>query len=191
MRMIKTTILGGVLFLLPLAVVALVLGKAFQISLILAKPIQAVLPAESMAGIALIDVLAVILLLAICYCTGLIARQAVIKAKVGWLDDALSNNVPIYAILKTMISSVAQAEDEAGTLSPILVRFDDYAQIAFEVERQGDQVVVFLPGAPSPWSGSSILVEANRVEPLDMPATQAVKQVRALGRGSAGVGRNG
>ena len=185
MRMIKTTIFGGILFLLPLVILVLVLGKALQLTLLLAKPIQTMVPVESVAGIALIDLLAVILLLAVCYLAGLAAKVALIRSKVSGLDEVLGNNVPLYAIIKTIISSIAKAEDEAGTLHPVIVRFDDYSQIAFEVERQDEQVVIYLPGAPSPWSGSTLLVEASRVSPLDMPATQAVKLLRALGRGSA------
>ena len=183
--MIRTTIVGGALFLLPLVIATYFLSKAFEIGMLVARPIDQFIPIERFAGVALVNILAVILILLVCYLAGLAAKVALVKSKVGGLDEVLANNVPLYAIIKTIISSIAKAEDEAGTLHPVIVRFDDYSQIAFEVERQDEQVVIYLPGAPSPWSGSTLLVEASRVSPLDIPATQAVKLLRALGRGSA------
>ena len=49
----------------------------------------------------------------------------------------------------------------------------------------GGNVVVFLPGAPNPWSGSVVYVSEDRVEPLDMLPQDAIKNIRVLGRGSA------
>jgi uncharacterized membrane protein len=70
-------------------------------------------------------------------------------------------------------------------MTPVLVTLDDYKQIAFEVERTaGGNVVVYLPGAPNPWSGSVVYVSEDRVEPLDMQPQDAIKNIRVLGRGS-------
>ena len=44
--------------------------------------------------------------------------------------------------------------------------------------------MVYLPGAPNPWSGSVVYVTADRVERLDMSVSEAVKNIRTLGRGS-------
>ena len=59
----------------------------------------------------------------------------------------------------------------------------------FEIERTpaGD-VVVYLPGAPNPWSGTVVFVEQSRVEKLDMSVADAIRSIQALGRGSAGYG---
>jgi uncharacterized membrane protein len=185
--MIKTTIFGGVLFLLPLVVVALVVGKGFQLSMLLAKPLDTILPIENVAGVALVNVLAVVVMLAICYAAGLAARREVIRDKVKRLDAALVEIVPIYAFAKTMVSSIVHAEDEAGTLTPVMVHFDDYSQIALEVERNDDAVVIFLPGSPGPWSGSTVIVDSKRVSKLSMSSHEAVKLIRVLGRGSVGL----
>ena len=42
-HLIKTTIIGGVLFLLPLVVIALIIGKAYQIGMLVAGPLGALL----------------------------------------------------------------------------------------------------------------------------------------------------
>ena len=68
----------------------------------------------------------------------------------------------------------------------MLVRFDDLAQIAFEVERgPGNLVTVYLPASPDPWSGSVSHVTADRVEAVAADFTTVVKSLRKIGRGSS------
>jgi uncharacterized membrane protein len=172
--------------LLPLTVVALVIGKAYEISLLVAEPLGRLIPIDRVGGVALANILAVIVILVLCYLAGHAARYSSIKAKVSRIEELLIAALPGYTFVKTLMSGVAKAEDEAGKMIPILLTLDDYKQIAFEIERTaGGNVVVYLPGAPNPWSGSVVYVTEDRVERLDMPPQDAIKNIRVLGRGSA------
>ena len=191
-HLIKTTIIGGILFLLPLVVIALIIGKAYQIGMLVAGPLGALIPVEHIGGVALANILAAVVIVALCYLAGLAARRPGIKGKVTRIEELLLANLPGYAFAKTMVGGVIKAEDEVGKMTPVLVRLDDYKQIAFEVERTaGGNVVVFLPGAPNPWSGSVVYVSEDRVESLDMAPIDAVKNIRVLGRGSAKLASSG
>jgi uncharacterized membrane protein len=182
---VKATVIGGLLFMLPLVVVALIIGKAYQISMVVAKPLGALIPIEHVGGIALANILAALVILVLCYLAGLVARFSSIKGKVARIEELLIATLPGYTFAKTLVSGMVKAEDEVGRMTPVLVRLDDYKQIAFEVERTpGGNVVVFLPGAPNPWSGSVVYVSEDRVEPLDMAPQDAIKNIRVLGRGS-------
>lgn len=179
----KNTILGGILFLIPLAVVTIVLGKAYQVGLLVIKPLERILPIDSVGGVALVNILAVLLILALCYLAGLAARRGFLSGRMTRLDDFLVDLLPGYAVAKGMIGSARQEDDIASLLTPVLVRFDDYDQIAFELERNETEATVFLPGAPSAWSGSAVVVAVERVRKLDIPTYQAAKLMRKLGRG--------
>jgi len=180
---VKTTILGGALFLVPLAFIAIVLGKAFEVSMLLATPLDGMIPLDSVAGIAMANIIAIILILAICFAAGLAARSSMFSKRVGRVDDILIDIMPGYAVAKGIVSGVVRKEDATSVLDPVLVQFDDYEQVAFEVERMGDRSVIFLPGSPSAWSGASVIVDAARVTPLDLPPHQAVSLLRVMGRG--------
>ncbi|WP_425044433.1 hypothetical protein [Primorskyibacter sp. S87] len=180
----KTTVLGGVLFLVPLAFVAIVLGKTYQVSMVIADPLDQLIPVSSIAGVAFVNFIAIGLIVLVCYLAGMAAKRGLMSTRMEKLDGLLVDVIPGYAIAKGMIGSVAQEDDIAALLKPALVRFDDYEQIAFEIERDEERAVVFLPGAPSTWSGSTVVVEVSRVQILDVPTHQAVKLMRVLGRGS-------
>jgi uncharacterized membrane protein len=183
---VKTTVIGGIVFLVPFIVVIFILGKAFQFMRGIAQPVTAALPMIDTVGeIVLLDLLAAGLILVVCFLAGLAARAAAAGRLVKSLEARVLSRVPFYHFVKGMTESVVEAESDT-TLRSVLVRLDDYSQLAFEVERlPGGDVVVFLPGAPNPWSGAVCVVAPERVTQLDAPMLAAVQNIKHLGKGSA------
>lgn len=183
--MLRTTLIGGLIFLVPVIFVLFVLSQAYQYSLILARLISRVIQLETIAGVVLAEILAILLILGLCFVAGLIAKLAYLRRNVDRLDGVLLDLIPGYAIVKSTLHGVAQGESGLATLKPVLVRLDDFEQIAFEVERSETRVTVFLPGAPSTWAGTVGQFEPERVRPINLPLHQVIKVQRLLGRGSA------
>ena len=93
--------------------------------------------------------------------------------------------VPGCAVARSTIGGVTGHDDDATALAlalaPVLVRFDDHQLIGFEVARAEDRVVVFLPGAPATWSGSTAIVGVEQVAPLALAVRQVTGIMRVLG----------
>lgn len=184
----KTTILGGVLFLVPFAIVAMVLGKAYQISMVVAEPIDDVIPIANFAGVALVNIIALVLILVVCYVAGQLAKRGIKGRRTETLEGFLIDTIPGYVVFKGVIGSAAETEGGPEQLRPVLVAFDDHDMIAFEMESDDTKCVLFLPGAPSAWSGSTIIVDKSRVTYLSIPTYQAMKLLRGMGRGTLASG---
>lgn len=185
MKTLKTTIIGGVLFLIPLVVLIFIAKKAFEFSKSVSVPLGRIFPMDRIAGVALPDILAVVLILAVCYLAGLVTRGKVVGKPFGRIDSFLTDVIPGYAVLKGTLSGFMDETDADTVLRPVLVRLDDFDQLAFEVERFEDRSVVFLPGAPSAWSGSSVIVDGERITYLSLPPHQITGLLRVMGRGTA------
>jgi uncharacterized membrane protein len=184
LKLIRTTIIGGVIFLIPVAIFIAVIGQGLKITGAIAKPVAALFPVNMVGGVAVAHVLAIVLLLLICLMAGLLARLALARKAVGALEANVLTRLPAYALLKTKTQSMLSPEDIEG-MSIAVVRFDDLWQIGFEIERiEGGQVALFLPGSPDPWSGSVCIAEADRVTPLDLPVAAVANMMRRLGRGA-------
>lgn len=181
-RAIRTTIVGGMLFLIPFVVIVVIAGKALQIMRMVAKPIVEVLGVDRVAMVAMIDVVAIVLLLGLCYLAGRIAVSERGRRVYRALDERLLDIFPRYGFVKAIASGVAR--DRAAHIRPVIVRFDDLEQFAFEVERDASRAVVYLPGSPDPWSGSVALVEAGRVTPVTAELPVVLKSLRGAGRGA-------
>jgi uncharacterized membrane protein len=182
-RALRTTLIGGVLFLIPLAFLAVGLAKAWQIALAVAAPIQGLLPFGPAGAVALADLIAIVLLVGLCFLAGLAARVAPLAAYRNRLDGMLIGLLPGYSLVRSAVSGAISARDEIDTLIPVTAAFDDHAAIGFEVERNDETVVVFLPGAPGAFSGQTVLMAPDRVTRLDVKPHQVAGLMRVLGRG--------
>ena len=58
MNFIKTTTIGGIVFMVPIIIIIVILGKAFELMLKVAQPIDKLIPIESIGGIAFANLLA-------------------------------------------------------------------------------------------------------------------------------------
>jgi uncharacterized membrane protein len=186
---LRTTAIGGLLFLLPLIVLGALVGQVAPIVLAGAAALGGFLPGflKTPNGLALLILLTLVILLLLCFAAGLLAQWSWGKR----LTEAFEKNVvwlfPRYAILKDQMADSIGGDHTRPQMRPVLVRFDDYMQIAFETERDTDsgRVAVYLPGSPDPWRGRVVLVDAERVESLHQEFGRAVAVCEQLGRGSA------
>ena len=182
---IKTTVVGGFVFLIPAAIVVVVLGKVIGTLKILAQALSSFFGIESLVGGFVVELLAIAATALVCFVMGLLAKRASAKRLREKLDTTLLNSFPGYAFIKGFAENLRQAEELAGSFQPVLVRFDDYTQVAFETHRDSaGKVALYLPGAPNPWSGTVVYVSHERVEPLAMTLTEALRNIRTLGKGS-------
>ena len=99
---IKTTIAGGFLFLVPLVLKVLLVREVLQFSGKLFAPIAHLLPAEHVAGIAVVDLLTVVIIVAVCFVAGLFAQTRMGRAFGDRLERAVLGRVPGFTFLKSM-----------------------------------------------------------------------------------------
>jgi uncharacterized membrane protein len=182
---IKTTIVGGIVFLVPLILMILVLRHAMEFAGKIAGPVAALFPEHRIAGVAVTTIIAALVLLLLSFLAGLFSRTGVGRKLARWLEDSLLGNLPQYRMVKTMAEGLAQVED-AQNLRPALVSIEGGWQLCYLLEEvRAGWVAVFLPQSPTPMSGTVMYMPAERVRPLDMPIGEAVLLVKRLGAGSA------
>jgi len=181
---VKTTLIGGFIFLLPFVLVIAIVGKAIKIVRVGTDPIFHLLPVETIAGIRLVNILAFLLVLLICFIAGLIAKSRAGRRSFGWLDTTLLTFLPGYYFFKAFTGNF-DSDDKHKHLNPVLVRLEDISQIGFEIEKLSNgRVVVFIPESPGNMSGSVVYINEDRVDNLDMDFTTAFRLLRVLGKGS-------
>jgi uncharacterized membrane protein len=181
---VKTTVVGGLIFLVPVVVLALVLKHAMVFAGKVAAPIAAMLPVGRVAGIAVGTIVAVLVLMLLAFAAGLLARTEGGRRVARWFEESLLGGLPQYRMVKSLAEGLAQVES-SDSMQPVLVRGDDGWQLGYRIEDLGsDWVAVFLPQSPTPMSGNVVYVAASRVRPLDMPMADAAVLVKRMGIGS-------
>jgi len=182
---LKTTIVGGIVFLVPLILLILVLRHAMTFAGKIAGPIAALFPEHKVAGVAVATIIAALVLLLLSFVAGLFARTSFGHNLARWLEDSLLGNLPQYRMVKTMAEGLAQVEDSQN-LRPALVSIEGGWQLGYLLEEvHAGWVAVFLPQSPTPMSGNVMYMPAERVRLLDLPIGEAMLLVKRLGVGSA------
>jgi uncharacterized membrane protein len=181
----KATLVGGIILLIPGFLAVFVLGKVFNMLRSLAIALGPRLGIEGPVGAVLIDAATIAAILLVCFLAGLVAHRTSIQRLRTKIDQVLLATFPGYAFVKGVAENMEKSEEMAGSFVPVLVKFDDFWQLAFETDRMPDGIVaVYLPGAPNPWSGSVVFVLAEQVRRLPVSVTEALKTIRTLGKGS-------
>ena len=184
LKIVRTTVIGGVAFLIPVVVVGFVLGQAVSVVRGILTPVVVLLPETWLDHAILTTLVAILVLIGICFAAGLVARTEAAQALVHRLETRILTRIPFYTVLKTRAEALLQAE-QVGSLKPVVVRLDDAWQLAFEVERvEEDYVAVFVPGSPDPWAGAFLVVAADRVSDLDLSIPIVERLCHRLGQGS-------
>src|SRR5262245_15571781 len=184
-RFLKATLAGGLLFLLPLVLVALLLGHAMKFAGKVAKPVTEVLALDKVIGPAGEEGLALLTLILISVGAGLIARTGVGRKLMRWAETSFLGGLPQYRLVKSVAEGFAQIEN-AEHLKPALVNIEEGWQIGYLLETlQNGWVAVFLPQAPTPMSGNVMYLPAERVRPLAITMVEAMSIVKHMGIGSS------
>ena len=84
---IRVTVLGGILFLLPLVVAVAVISKALSIVHSMATPLLENLPVDTVIGAAVIHVFSVVVLVLLCFLAGLAAQRPAAGRLVNYLEQ--------------------------------------------------------------------------------------------------------
>jgi uncharacterized membrane protein len=186
-ELLKTTIVGGASFLLPVAIIIFILSYALRLVRRIAEPISHGLHLDHLvgAGIGTVTILSIAVLVLICFAAGVIARTAAGRRITRWSESSLLARFPHYQVIKSMAEGLAHVENTSG-LKPALINIEGGWQIGYLLEQlEKDWVVVFLPQAPSPMSGNVMYMPHDRVRQLDITMVQAMSIVKAIGAGSS------
>lgn len=186
---IRTTLTGGILFLLPVVLLIILLQKANAILEKLSGPLAEQFPDRILGfdGSALVTIL---LILLICFFSGLLFRSILIKKWIGTLEDSVLSNLPGYTLIKS-ITADAIGENTQEMMHPVLIQDGQAWNIAFLVEENEGLCTVFLPDAPRLDAGEVKIVPAAVVKKLNLSNTKVTKSLRAYGKGAISWVRQG
>ena len=180
----KATIVGGLLFMVPLILMVVVLQKGLGLVRKIVVPLAKYFPERTFLGVGMTTILSIAVIVLLCFLFGLVARTAAGRKVRDWLEFTIMGKLPGYALVKGVIQGATGLENEED-VTIALVRIEDAWQIGFVVEVHSDgHRTVYLPGVPNPASGSIFYMTEDRIRPIDAKMGQMLTVIRHLGIGS-------
>ena len=177
-----TTVIGGVVFLIPVVILVVVVGKAISLMMLVAQPMADWLPVDTVAGVAMANIIAAVALVVVCFLAGLLARHALASAFIDRLESKVLANVPGYAMIKSLVSGFDERQSDG--LKPVALQLGTAERVGFEIEKLPDgRSMVFIPSPPNPFSGITQVLPPDQVTYLDVPVKQIVELTENFGHG--------
>ena len=177
------TLVAGVLFLVPIGIAGIVLVKVIGVMMLVAEPMADWLPVDSVGGVALANLIALLFLVLTCFLAGLLARHAVASEMVRRVESGFLMNLPGYPMIKSFFSGFD--DSQAAGLKPVLIKSGAAERLGLEVERLPDgRSMVFIPSPPNPFSGITQLMPSDQVRYLDVSVKDIVEMTENFGHGA-------
>ena len=66
-KFLKTTVIGGIVFMVPIVIFIAIIGKAIELTNKLAAPLTALIPVDSIGNITVANLLALVIVFLICF----------------------------------------------------------------------------------------------------------------------------
>jgi uncharacterized membrane protein len=179
---LRATISGGILFLLPVVLVIMMLGHAHQIMVKISGPLATLLP-DRLFGLDGSMILAVILLILICFFAGLLIKSKKVKQQMSRLEDTLFVYIPGYLLLKSIAADTV-GEKEASAMKPVMVKDGDAWKIGFLVEEKAGLSTVFVADAPRHDAGEVLIFPSELVKQINVPNNKVIQSLKNYGKGA-------
>jgi len=178
---VTSTLVGGLLIVVPVYLAVLLLLKGMKSAATLVRPFAALLPDWIPAE----NLFSLLLVLIICFIVGVAVRTRSGRAVRERMEVALFGRLPGYGLIKSLTQRLT-GDGEETAWTPVLVELEDALVPAFIIETLDDgRLTVFVPSVPTPLAGAVYVLSADRVHILDVPFTQAIRSISRWGSGSS------
>jgi uncharacterized membrane protein len=177
---VMQALIAGALLILPIYLAILLLLKAMKSLGGVVRPLAGLLP-EWVPGETVVSLL---LVLVLCFLVGISLRTPLGQGARTRIENSLLQKIPGYVMFRSMTRQLA-GDSRESAWKPALVEIEDALVPAFIVEDLDDgRFTVFVPSVPTPMAGAIYILTAERVHPVNVPFTQAIKAVTRWGTGS-------
>ena len=181
---IRTTLIGGVLVVLPLFVFANLL--LWLVTWIAGKtaPLAELVAANLKEPVWVGHALTIATILLACFVLGAIVSTRFGNRAFNWLERNTVQRVPGYQPVKEIVSYLGK-RDQNPFARPVFVRVsDDVMLTGFLADEGAEGPTIFVPTGPNPTTGLILHVSSSQVQRIMLPGSDVLKTVIACGAGS-------
>ncbi|MBI1374216.1 MAG: DUF502 domain-containing protein [Phycisphaera sp.] len=187
-RFIKTSLIGGLIVLLPLGILAAVFSWIYGVLKGLVEPFTRRIMESNPTveeNVAVVLVLAIIV--GLCFVIGVLVRTSVGRFMHEQFEKRVMKVAPGYKLIKeTVLQFLGNRPSPFSSVALVQLWGNDTLVTAFVTERHDNGwYSVFVPTGPNPTSGGIFHVRPEYVHHLDHPVDDVMRVIISCGAGSA------
>lgn len=183
-KFFKTTVLGGLIFILPLVLIFVLIEKAIHL---LRGPVQKLLPMFSgydIAGVTLLSLATLAGLILLCFLAGLLAKTTAASHVVDAIENKVLGNLPGYQLVKDAAGRMAGLENDDGSKVGLIAEGEGW-RVCLVLESVGEFLTIYMPdGGPAGGTAGEVrLIPASHVIITGLTWLTLLTNLRRGGRG--------
>lgn len=183
---INTTLIGGFLVILPLAILLIVFNWIFGFILNIIDPITKLLTFGGSVDRFLASILSIIIILLICFGVGFFIRTRAGHYLYLRIERRILRRIPFY---KAISETVKQFSDREKMPFSKVVLADIYGNDTrmtgfITDEHENGDFTIFVPTGPNPTNGFIFHVKADQIQEINVSVEEAMKSIIGVGTGS-------
>ena len=187
-RFLRTSLLGGVVVILPVAILAAVSVWIFNLVTGLIEPLTRFLIKDSQLNEYAAEVIVIVLIIVSCFFVGVLVRTRLGAFLYRLIETRILKLAPGYSMIKdTVLQIFGNRKDSPFSSVAIAQIFGNDTRVtAFITDTHADgSYTLFVPTGPNPTSGLIYHLDGKYVHPVNIPVQDAMRSIISCGAGSA------
>jgi len=182
---ISTAILGGLVVILPSALLVTVFNWLYEKVTILISPITKIFWADP--GL-LANILTVLIILTVSFMLGVAVKTRSGNFFYNIIDKGFLSKVPGYSLIRDIVLQfIGKRKNSFSAVALVDIFNNSTRMTGFVTDRSTSGIVtVFVPTGPNPTSGNIYHLPADKVKELKCSVDVAMKSIIACGGGTSG-----
>jgi uncharacterized membrane protein len=183
---IKTTLLGGIVVILPITIIVAVFNWLYGKITTLIQPLTDMLVARVSLRETIADLLVIATILLVCFVVGLIVKTQVGRYIHEKLETRVLTVAPGYNLVReTVAQFLGRRKSPFSSVAVVNLFGSKTMATAFVTDEHSDgSFTVFVPTGPNPTSGQIYHLQAEHVHQLDLPVDDTMRSIISCGAGS-------
>ena len=181
-----TTFLGGVLVILPVAILFGVFGWLFGMVTRLIQPLTSLLVMRSDMKELVAEAMVLGVIVATCFLVGVFIRTRVGRFLHAFLEQKILKVAPGYTLIKeTVFQILGNKKSPFSSVAVARIFGNETLVTCFVTDEHPDgRRTVFVPTGPNPTSGNIFHLKGEWVYPVDVSVEEAMRSIISCGAGS-------
>ncbi len=186
-RFFVTTVLGGIVVILPISIFILLVRFIFNITTGLLAPVRNILSFSNNVNEVLINLISLSLVIILFFLIGLVVRTSFGKETFSFIEENWLIQLPFYGAVRDTVQAFLGNKKPPFQKVVLVDVFGSGTKMTGFItdEQEGGLVTVFVPTGPNPTNGFIFHVQPDQLQYLNVKTEEAMRTIIGVGVGSA------
>ncbi len=182
----KTSLLGGLIVILPVALLLFLVTWVFDLATGLIAPLTDLILSRTQMGRILADAIVIGVVISACFVVGVFVRTRLGALIYRAIEKRLLGRVPGYSLIKeTVLQFLGGKQSPFSSVALARIFGNETMVSSFITDRHADgSFTIFVPTGPNPTSGNIYHLKKEFVHPIDVSVEDTMRSIISCGAGS-------